>query len=126
SGVLRSRITDDKRHELEGWQDGLQEPQFHLQSVLRLVRSVGLGDKFETAYLAARFSVDKHTTEGSFEGLDSGGSNPSQLNGMCGPDQHHARDRLCVCPELRKCCGGHAARIDVACVRRDQRLGHNL
>jgi len=41
SGVLRSRITDEKRHELEGWQDGLQELQFYLQSVLRLVRSVG-------------------------------------------------------------------------------------
>jgi hypothetical protein len=44
---------NNERHQLEGRQHGLQERQFHFQSVLGLVRSVGLGDKFETAYLAA-------------------------------------------------------------------------
>jgi hypothetical protein len=32
--------------------------QFHFQGVFGLVRSVGLGNKFETAYLAARLDVD--------------------------------------------------------------------
>ena len=94
--------------------------------MLGFVRSVGPGDKFEAAYLAARVGVHAHAAEGSFEGLDPGNSNPTQMNVVCGPDQHDARNGLRACPKLRKCCGGHAARIDVACVRRDQRLRNDL
>ena len=32
--VLRSRIADDKRHHLKGWQDNLQERQLHFEGVL--------------------------------------------------------------------------------------------
>jgi len=117
---------NNERHQLEGRQHGLQERQFHFQSVLGLVRSVGLGDKFETAYLAARLDVDKHTTEGGFECLDPGSSNPTQMNIVCRPDQHDTRNCLCVCSKLLKCCAGHSAGIGVACVRRNQRLRYNV
>ena len=45
---------------------------------------------------------------------------------MRGADQHHARDRLRARPQRRKRFGRHAARIDVARVRRDQRLGEDV
>jgi hypothetical protein len=70
--LLRSRVTDNQRHELEGWEDALQEGQFNFQSVLGFVRSVGTDDKFETAYLAAGFGVHKYMADGSLEGIDPG------------------------------------------------------
>jgi hypothetical protein len=57
---------------------------------------------------------------------DPGSSNPTQMNVVCGPDQHDARDRLGARPKLRKCCAGDPAGIDVACVRRDQRFRNDL
>jgi hypothetical protein len=104
----------------------LQEGQFNFQSVLRFVRSVGLGDKFETAHLAADFGVHEHTADGSLEGIDPGSSYPTQMNVVCRPDQHDTRNCLCVCPKFRKCRAGHSAGIDIACVRRNQRLRYNV
>jgi hypothetical protein len=124
--LLRSRVTDNERHQLEGWEDALQEGQFNFQSVLGFVRSVGLRDKFETAYLAAGFGVHEHTADGSLEGIDPWSSNPTQMNIVCGPDQHDTPNCLCVCSKLLKCCAGHSAGIGVACVRRNQRLRYNV
>ena len=64
------------------------------------MRSVRLDDKFEAAYSDARFGVHKHTAEGSFEGIDAGNSNPTQMNVVRRPDQHDTRDRLSALPKV--------------------------
>jgi len=42
------------------------------------------------------------------------------------PDQHDTRDRLCNIPKRCKCRGSDAARIDTACVRRNQGFGSDV
>src|SRR5438445_471767 len=69
-------------------------------------------------------AVHGNATERCFEGIDGGGGDAAHGNEMRRPDQHHTLDRL---PGLAKCRKGlrrHAPRIDVACVRCNQRLGH--
>jgi hypothetical protein len=42
-------------------------------------------------------------TKGSFEGIDAGHSNPTQMNIVRRPDQYDARNRLSARPKFRKC-----------------------
>jgi hypothetical protein len=48
------------------------------------------------------------------------------VNVVCWPDQHDARDRLRAIPKRRECRGSNPAGIGIACVRRNQRLGHDF
>jgi hypothetical protein len=45
---------------------------------------------------------------------------------MCWPDQHDTRNRLRVIPKRCECRGGNAARIGIACVRRNQCFGPDI
>src|SRR5262249_39076678 len=65
-------------------------------------------------------------TERRFEGIDGRRGDPAHRNEVRRPDQHHARDRLRARTQGRKGLGRHPARIDVARVRRDQRLGEDF
>jgi hypothetical protein len=90
------------------------------------VRSVGPNDKWQVGNCAQGLNIHEHAAEWSLKRVDGGGGNPTHVDVVCWPDQHDARDRLRAVPKRRECRGGNAARIGIACMRRNQCFGHDL
>jgi hypothetical protein len=97
-----------------------------IERVLGGVRAIGLDDKGQIGKRGERLAVDRHAADRGLECIHSGDRNSLHRHVMRRPDHHDARDGSRSAPQRRERRRSHAAGIDVARVRRDQRLGRGL
>jgi len=86
-------------------------------------RAVGRDHKLEIRKRTQSRQVHRHVTERGFEGIDSRRSDPRNMDVMCRPDQHDTLDRLGAAAKRRECRGRDTARVNIAGMRRNERLG---
>ena len=80
-------------------------------------------NEWQTSNRVQGIVVERHAPERSFEGFNTRERNASDGNVMGRTDQHDACEGLCAPGKRCEGRGGGRARIDVACMWRDQRFG---
>ena len=73
--------------------------------------------------LACSIEIDFDPTQWGVESLRTRQRQAMHRDAMCGPEQHHAPDLFGNWSEQGVSAGGDGAGVDVAGVRRNQRLG---
>jgi hypothetical protein len=120
--LVDGSVTDRERDQLEVVQQRLQEGQLHLERVLERMRGRTDDDLRQVADECHCICVDRDLAERGREELRAGQRESAHLDTVRRPEQHDASDVIRARRELRIGRRGNRTRVDIARVRRDQRL----
>jgi hypothetical protein len=118
-----ARVAHDDRYEAEVAEDCLQERQVHLERVLQGVRAIALLHEGERQERRERLRVETDISEGRGECPCARHRGARHVHTMCRPGEDDAGDATAQGRQARVDRRGDRARIHVARVRGDDRLG---
>jgi len=121
--VLGNRVSDREGYELEIFEQQLQEGQVHLEAVLEgvgLVHHLHLG---EAKRFLARVPIDRHWAERRLERNGARRRETPKRHPMAGAEEHDPVDPIPDLAQVHVRGGSHGARVHVAGVGYDDRLG---
>ena len=116
------RIADHERHQGKRSQHRLQERKLDFERMLRPMRGIGFAHARQIGDGCQRLLVHRDAAERGLESARGRCGDAAQPHVVRRPDQHHALDRFRLASQRGERGRRYPAGIDVAGVRRDQRL----
>ncbi len=120
--LLGSGLADHERHELEAFERDLEKRQLHFERVLARVRKVGDHDLRQRRQKRRRVRHHRHVAQWRREEPRRRQRETGERHEVRRPEEDDAGDSAAPRLELAKGAARHGTGIDVAGVRRDERL----